>query len=116
MSRSVRAHWGARVLLGVFLLISYRSPLLAQSWNTPETMTLVRRAVDRRVAAQADSSLTSYRARAHGFLFFLAQVGEGLAQPPKLVKTDQLEGEGYWQGPKHNKQGEPRWRGGALFP
>src|SRR4051812_47125370 len=116
MSRSVRAHWGARVLLGVFLLISYRSPLLAQSWNTPETMTLVRRAVDRRVAAQADSSLTSYRARAHGFLFFLAQVGEGLAQPPKLVKADQLEVEVYWQAPNHSKQVILGWRDGRFLP
>ena len=67
-------------------------------------MTLVRRAVDRRLAVQADSSLTSYRARAHGFLFFLAQVGEGLTQPPKLVKADQLEVEVYWQAPNHSKQ------------
>ncbi|MFL5530397.1 MAG: hypothetical protein ACJ8BC_00230, partial [Gemmatimonadales bacterium] len=112
----MRAHWGARVLLGVFLLISYRSPLSAQSWNTPETMTLVRRAVDRRVAVQADSSLTSYRARAHGFLFFLAQVGEGLAQPPKLVKADQLEVEVYWQAPNHSKQVILGWRDGAFLP
>ena len=116
MSRSVRAHWGARVLLGVFLLISYRSTLSAQSWNTPETMTLVRRAIDRRLAVQADSSLTSYRARAHGFLFFLAQVGEGLAQPPKLVKADQLEVEVYWQAPNHSKQVILGWRDGAFLP
>src|SRR3954466_15087333 len=116
MSRSVRAHWGARVLLGVFLLISYRSPLSAQSWNTPETMTLVRRAVDRRLAVQADSSLTSYRARAHGFLFFLAQVGGGLTQPPKLVKADQLEVEVYWQAPNHSKQVILGWRDGAFLP
>ncbi len=116
MSRSVRAHWGARVLLGVFLLISYRSPLPAQSWNTPETLALVRRAVDRRVAVQADSSLTSYRARAHGFLFFLAQVGEGLAQPPRLVKADQLEVEVYWQAPNHSKQVILGWRDGAFLP
>jgi hypothetical protein len=116
MSRSVRAHWGARVLLGVFLLIFYRSPLPAQSWNTPETLALVRRAVERRVAVQADSSLTSYRARAHGFLFFLAQVGEGLAQPPRLVKADQLEVEVYWQAPNRSKQVILGWRDGAFLP
>jgi hypothetical protein len=116
MSRSVRAHWGARVLLGVFLLIFYRSPLPAQSWNSPETLALVRRAVERRVAMQADSSLTSYRARAHGFLFFLAQVGEGLAQPPRLVKADQLEVEVYWQAPNRSKQVILGWRDGAFLP
>src|SRR3954471_22637143 len=116
MSRSWRAHWGARVLLGVLLLVSYRSPLPAQSWNTPETMTLVRRAVDRRLTVQADSSLTSYRARAHGFLFFLAQVGEGLAEPPKLVKADQLEVEVYWQAPNHSKQVILGWRDGSFLP
>ena len=79
-------------------------------------MTLVRRAVDRRLAVQADSSLTSYRARAHGFLFFLAQVGEGLAQPPKLVKADQLEVEVYWQAPNHSKQVILGWRDGAFLP
>src|SRR3954452_5828246 len=79
-------------------------------------MTLVRRAVDRRVAVQADSSLTSYRARAHGFLFFLAQVGEGLTQPPRLVKADQLEVEVYWQAPNHSKQVILGWRDGAFLP
>ncbi len=79
-------------------------------------MTLVRRAVDRRLAVQADSSLTSYRARAHGFLFFLAQVGEGLTQPPKLVKADQLEVEVYWQAPNHSKQVILGWRDGAFLP
>jgi hypothetical protein len=81
--------------LTLLLLTAHLSPLSAQSWNTSKTLSLVRRAVDRRLATQADSSLTSYRARAHGFLFFLAQVGEGLAEPPRLVKADQLEVEVY---------------------
>ncbi|MGZ8399430.1 MAG: hypothetical protein ACXWWN_10355, partial [Gemmatimonadales bacterium] len=64
------------------------SPLTAQNWNSPATRALVERAVERRRAVEADSTLRSYRARAHGFVFFLAQVGEGLAEPPRLVKAD----------------------------
>ena len=103
-------------LLAGILLATCLSPLAAQSWNTPETRALVRRAVDRRLAAQADSALTSYRARAHGFLFFLAQVGEGLTEPPRLVKADQLEVEVYWQAPNRSKQVILGWRDGAFLP
>ena len=53
--------------------------LTAQAWNSPAAVELVRRGVERRSAAQADPGLRSYRARAHGFVFFLAQVGKGSA-------------------------------------
>jgi hypothetical protein len=76
----------------------------------------VRRAVERRLAVQADSSLNSYRARAHGFLFFLAQVGQGLAEPPRLVKADQLEVEVYWEAPNRSKQVILGWRDGTFLP
>jgi hypothetical protein len=102
--------------LTLLLLTAHLSPLSAQSWNTSKTLSLVRRAVDRRLATQADSSLTSYRARAHGFLFFLAQVGEGLAEPPRLVKADQLEVEVYWQAPNRSKQVILGWRNGTFLP
>src|SRR5215208_4816138 len=101
------------------LLTSYLSPLTvlsAQSWNTPQTLTLVRRAVSQRLAVQADSGLTSYRALAHGFVFFLAQVGEGLADPPRLGKADQLEVEVYWQAPNRSKQVILGWRDGTFLP
>jgi hypothetical protein len=101
------------------LLTSYLSPLTvlsAQSWNTAETLALVRRAVDRRLAVQADSGLTRYRARAHGFVFFLAQVGEGLAEPPRLVKADELDVEVYWQAPNRSKQVILGWRDGTFLP
>ncbi len=116
------------VLLGAFFvtsqispLTSYLSPLTvsplaAQTWNSPETMTLVHRAVERRLAFQADSSLTSYRARAHGFVFFLAQVGEGLTEPPRLVKADELDVEVYWRAPDRSKQVILRWRDGTFLP
>jgi hypothetical protein len=104
------------VLLGALLLTAHRSPLTAQSWNTEPTLELVRRAVERRLAVQADSGLTSYRARAHGFVFFLAQVGEGLAEPPRLVKADELDVEVYWQAPNRSKQVILGWRDGAFLP
>ena len=92
------------------------SPLIAQTWNSSRTLTLVDRAVDRRLAFQADSGLTSYRARAHGFVFFLAQVGEGLTEPPRLVKADELDVEVYWRAPDRSKQVILGWRDGAFLP
>jgi hypothetical protein len=92
------------------------SELAAQSWNSPETLALVRRAVERREVAEADSGLTSYRARAHGFVFFLAQVGEGLSEPPRLVKADELDVEVYWLAPNHSKQIILGWRDGTFLP
>src|SRR3982751_6268718 len=100
----------------VISLIVSVAPLAAQAWNSPGTLDLVRRGVERRLAVQADSTLTSYRARAHGFVFFLAQVGEGLTQPPRLVKADQLEVEVYWQAPNRSKQVILGWRNGAFLP
>ncbi len=97
------------------LLTSHLSPLQAQ-WNSPATLDLVRRAVDRRLAIQADSSLTSYQARAHGFVFFLAQVGEGLAEPPRLVKADELDVAVYWRAPDRSKQVILGWRDGTFLP
>jgi hypothetical protein len=76
----------------------------------------VRRAVDRRLAVQADTSLASYRTRAHGFVFFLAQVGEGLTEPPRLVKADELDVEVYWQAPDRSKQVILGWRDGTYLP
>ena len=119
MGPRVQASGAVRALLGVMLLTSYLSPqteLSAQSWNTEPTLDLVRRAVERRLAAQADSGLTSYRARAHGFVFFLAQVGEGLAEPPRLVKADELDVEVYWQAPNRSKQVILGWRDGTFLP
>ena len=74
MRRAVRA--------AMVLVLTHASPLVAQSWNAPAALALVRRATAERATAQADSSLASYRTRAHGFVFFLAQGGEGLREPP----------------------------------
>jgi hypothetical protein len=104
------------LVVSATLLTSHFSPLTAQHWNSPETLVLVDRAVDRRLAVQADSALASYRARAHGFVFFLAQVGEGLTEPPRLVKADELEVEVYWRAPDRSKQVILGWRDGTFLP
>ena len=100
----------------VVLLLTHAPALTAQSWNAPGALDLVRRATARRLEAQADTSLASYRARAHGFVFFLAQVGEGLAEPPRLVKADELRVEVYWRAPDRSKQVILGWRDGAFLP
>ena len=98
------------------VLLGHAAPLVAQGWNAPAALDLVRRATDRRLAAQADSTLVSYRTRAHGFVFFLAQVGEGLTEPPRLVKADELRVEVYWRAPDRSKQVILGWRDGAFLP
>ena len=75
----------------------------AQAWNTDAALALARRAAVRRSGAAADTTLRDYKAQAHGFLFFLGAFGEGLAGPPRLVKTDQLELEVYWRFPASSK-------------
>jgi hypothetical protein len=104
------------ILLTLHFLPLTLPPLGAQTWNTPEALALAHRAVERRLAVQADSGLTSYRTRAHGFVFFLAQVGEGLTEPPRLVKADELDVEVYWQAPNRSKQVVLGWRDGAFLP
>jgi hypothetical protein len=98
------------------MLAGHAAPLAAQAWNAPAALSLVRRAVERRLATQADSTLVSYRTRAHGFVFFLAQVGEGLTEPPRLVKADELRVEVYWRAPDRSKQVILGWRDGAFLP
>jgi hypothetical protein len=110
-----RNGWRTAVL-GAVLVAPWFAPLAAQSWNSPEALALVHRAQARRSETQADASLTSYRTRAHGFVFFLAQVGAGLSEPPRLVKADELAVEVYWQAPDRSKQVILRWRDGAYLP
>ncbi len=70
----------------------------------------------RRALAFADSSLRDWTARAHGFVFFLGQIGEGLAEPPRLIKADQLELEVYWRLPNLSKQRIIGWRDRRDLP
>ena len=93
------------------------APLCAQAWNSPVALDLARQGAMRRAEAAADSSLRSYRTRAHGFVFFLAQVGEeGMREPPRLVKADELQVEVYWHAPNISKQVIQGWRDGRFLP
>jgi len=76
----------------------------AQEWNDPRTRALVEAATQRRAKQIADTALASYKATAHGYLTFLAQLGEGFTEPPKIVKADELALEVYWQAPNLSKQ------------
>ena len=99
------------VLVGLLVPISAS----AQQWNTPDALSIVERAVARRAFFRADSGLRDYRAQAHGFVFFLAQLGEGLAEPPRLVKSDELQLEVYWKAPGSSKQRIAGWRSAQML-
>src|SRR2546430_1001118 len=90
--------------------------LHGQAWGSDSALALARRAALRRSGAAADSTLHDYKAQAHGFLFFLGAFGEGLADPPRLVKADQLELEVYWRAPASSKQRVVGWRDQAELP
>jgi hypothetical protein len=82
-------------------------PLPAQTtpaWNDERTTALVARAIELRERQLADTGLTDYEAAAHGYLTFLAQVGEGFAEPPRILKADQLALQVYWKAPNLSKQ------------
>ena len=76
----------------------------AQNWNDTRSRELVERATARRAQQLADTGLKDFKAVAHGYVTFLAQVGEGLAEPPKVVKADELVNEVYWLAPNLSKQ------------
>ena len=79
-------------------------PVRAQAWNDARTKDLVERATERRAQQLADTALRDYHATAHGYLTFLAQVGENFPDPPKVVRSDELALEVYWRAPNLSKQ------------
>ncbi len=105
-----------RALLTAVLGCLAPSTTLAQAWGDTATSTLVTRAIARRARIQSDTTLQDYRARAHGFVFFLGQFGEGLEEPPQLVKSDELVLEVYWKAPGRSKQRIVGWRERAELP
>jgi hypothetical protein len=109
----MRVALAAAVALGVLVR---PPPAAAQEWNADAALALARRAILRRGGAVADSSLHDYKAHAHGFLFFLGAFGQGLADPPRLIKADQLELEVYWRAPASSKQRVIGWRDQAQLP
>ncbi len=88
----------------------------AQTWNDPRTRALVERATALRVQQLADTGLRDFKAVAHGYVTFLAQVGEGLTEPPKIVKADELVNEVYWMAPNLSKQRIVGRRDTLLLP
>ena len=80
------------------------SPAGAQRWNDTRTRDLVERATALRAMQLADTALRDYRAEARGYVTFLAQLGEGFTEPPKIVKADQLALDVYWMAPDRSKQ------------
>ena len=97
-------------------LLTLPAQSVAQAWNGDSALALARRAIERRAQAASDTALRDYKAQAHGFLFFLGQFGEGLTEPPRLVKADQLELEVYWKAPQLSKQRIIGWRDRAELP
>src|SRR5687768_2294072 len=82
----------------------FATPAGAQRWNDIRTRALVERATALRATQLADTALRDYRAEAHGYVTFLAQLGEGFTEPPKIVKADELALDVYWMAPNLSKQ------------
>src|SRR5256886_6079489 len=114
--RSTRAPSVAVAWTWAVVLLGGPAALPARAWNDRAALALARRAIARRSRAAADTALRDYKAQAHGFLFFLGQFGEGLTEPPRLVKADQLELEVYWKAPGLSKQRIVGWRDRAELP
>jgi len=104
------------ILLACAVSAAGVSNLDGQGFGAPEAAALIDRAVERRALAFADTALRDWSARAHGFVFFLGQLGEGLAEPPQLIKADQLELEVYWRLPNQSKQRIIGWRDRRDLP
>jgi hypothetical protein len=107
-----------RCLAACFLLLSFGvSPVIsAQTWNDPRSRALAESATVRRLRQLADTGLKDYKAVAHGYVTFLAQLGEGLTEPPKVVKADELVNEIYWLAPNLSKQRVLGRRDTLLLP
>ncbi|MBX9927333.1 MAG: hypothetical protein K2X99_00340, partial [Gemmatimonadaceae bacterium] len=86
------------------LLVTVGAAHAQVRWDDPATLTLVDRAIARRSRQLADSTLKDYAAVAHGYVTFLAQLGDGFADPPKVIRTDELAVEVYWRAPDRSKQ------------
>jgi hypothetical protein len=103
----------AAVCAAAFL---FAAPARAQDWNDARSRALVERATARRVQQLADTGIRDFKAIAHGYVTFLAQVGEGLAEPPKVVKADELVNEVFWKAPNLSKQRIVGRRDTLLLP
>jgi hypothetical protein len=80
------------------------STTIRSAWNDGRVRDLVARATALRLRQLSDTGLVDYRATAHGYLTFLAQLGNALAGPPTVVKADELVDDIYWHAPQFSKQ------------
>lgn len=91
--------------LGRLALVALTAlPLAAQDWNSERALELARRTIERRVGQIADSSISSYRAKAKGYLTFLGQFGDTALLPAMVIKHTQLAVDVYWKAPNQSKQ------------
>ncbi len=100
----------------IFVVVSLARAAAAQTWNDSLSLTLIDRAITRRAQQLADTGLTDYQATAHGYVSFLAQLGQGFRTPPKIIKADELELEVYWHAPNQSKQRIVGRRDTLLLP
>jgi hypothetical protein len=85
-------------------------------WRDVSADSLVERAIARRGLQLADSTLLSYTASARGYLAFLAQLGEGLIIPPKVVQSEELALAIAWWQPGGSAQRLVGRRDTTLLP
>jgi hypothetical protein len=104
MRRFLVARGLAAAACSLFIFVCLAPAATAQTWNDPRSRSLVERATARRAQQLADTGLADYQANAHGYVTFLAQLGEGFLTPPKIIKADELELEVYWHAPNLSKQ------------
>ena len=105
------------IITSILLVLGLASVAPGQTvWNDSTTRALVELATRLRAAQLADTGLTDYRATAHGYLTFLAQVGQGFTEPPRIVKADELALEVYWRAPGLSKQRIVGRRDTLLLP
>jgi hypothetical protein len=103
-------------VVAMLLLSPVRASRAQTVWNDSTTQALVELATRLRAAQLADTGLTDYKAEAHGYLTFLAQIGQGFVEPPRIVKADELALEVYWRAPNLSKQRIVGRRDTLLLP
>ncbi|MBC8089552.1 MAG: hypothetical protein H7Z40_19990 [Phycisphaerae bacterium] len=92
------------------------SQVNATVWKDSVADSLISRAILLRRTQLADSTLLSYRAKAHGFLAFLAQFGDGYIIPPKVVQSEELALTLAWWQPGRSAQQLVGRRDTTLLP
>ncbi len=92
------------------------APAAARQWGDSVAREYVTRAMLRRGVQLADSTLVDYEATARGYLAFLAQLGEGFTDPPRVVQTEQLALRVSWWQPGRSAQQLVGRRDTSLLP